>query len=158
MNRYKLYIVAATIALFAQNGHSEKSKLKIPHNHAPMEGGSVVMLGDDHFEIRPSKNENELEVFASDKVRDPLEISGLKEFSVSLVLGDTKTKLETAPSTSNSVLVKLPPNHSMDSVIEIFSKRNNPPKNHIAASSPQKISLKQVYSSKTQDPHSGHKM
>ena len=44
MNRYKLYIVAATIALFAQNGHSEKSKLKIPHNHAPMEGGSVVML------------------------------------------------------------------------------------------------------------------
>jgi hypothetical protein len=159
MTKIKFFILIIAISLFMPSAFAQKTKIKIPHSHAAMEGGTVLMLGDDHFEVRAAKEKNVLEIYASDKLRDPVAIDQFSELIITLTDGNAKKVLEPKPGDQPSMFsVQLPSQYSEESRIEIFAKRKNAPRNHITASGPQSIALKEVFSKAIKDPHAGHKM
>ncbi len=146
-----------SVFFIAQLAFAQNTQLKIPHNHAAMEGGTVLMMGDDHFELRAPKQDKVLQIWASDKLRDPVAIDQFSELSVVLVDGNNKRVLENKSSDQPSMFtVQLPSQYSENSRIELFAKRKNPPRNHVPASTAQNITLKEIFSKTSKDPHAGH--
>ena len=137
---------------------AEKTRMKIPHSHASLMGGGVAMLGDDHFEVKLGAVPKTLEVYASDRVRDPQPVSLFSELTVNLVEGEKKTVLKLKPGPSDSVVVAtLPTQFAKDTAkIEVFARRKDPPSGHVPASGPASVSFKDISSRKPANGHTGH--
>ncbi len=133
---------------FSEGVVTKHKKLKIPHNHASMAGGSVLMLGDYHVEIKATKKANTLELFTSDRVRDPVD-ANLFDLKVVLVDGAIKTplKFEQSKDLKSKVLVDLSLGHSANASLEISASRITPIKGEVSSTSPQSIKLKDVLKS-----------
>lgn len=65
--------------------------VKLPHQHGAAHGGSVLMFGDDHVEIKKGKGPSELEFYFSDKFRQQV---AAKDFLLQLALFHGEHRME----------------------------------------------------------------
>lgn len=161
MKRITYILGAALLTTFsgAQAEQKAPKKLKSPHNHMAEQGGTVLMFGDDHLEIRRGKKATEIVLYFTDKLRDPVPATGFN-FEVNLVAGKARTKLATTPmpGMDNSLSVRLPDNAAPDAKLELRATRLVPPhRGYVTTTSAQTLPLSKVAAPQS-DPHAGHKM
>ncbi|MEO5668128.1 MAG: hypothetical protein ABIR96_08715 [Bdellovibrionota bacterium] len=159
----KIFLSLLTVAgiglATASAESSAPKKIKIPHQHQSLHGGTLLMLGDDHLEIAATKKAQTLTLYVSDKLRDPVAVSDVK-LEVTLIQGTEKIplSLEPVPGQTSAVRTTLPKGLASDASLEIRMPRVTPLKGSVSTNASQTIAISKLLNATAMDPHAGHHM
>lgn len=138
-----LAAVAFNLNALAQN---QNTKPKMPHAHDAHNAGTVLMFGDDHVEVASSQVPNQVTLFVSDKMRNPLP---LHEVNLVVEIVDGKNisaaKVLVSAKASNAGLVTIPKEAQNSGALKIQLSRINPPKGHITSKGAQTVLLSTIF-------------
>lgn len=141
-------ISTLTLALalsFTGSALAQKSRPKIPHSHHSEHGGAVLMLGDDHVEIIRSTDGKTVQLFFSDKFRQPVAANDFK-IELATLTANNRTELAFTPIADVTSGVEIPVNVGRDASteLEVKAQRLNPPKGHWVSDKAQKVAFGKI--------------
>lgn len=156
MQKFKFQIIALALSMGSWGAMAQKAK--IPHLHDSKKGGTVLMMGDDHIEIRKGSKARTLELYPSNKFREPVEVNKYK-MEVTLLEGALRHSLALKSSEESpfKVIAQLPEKISDSARIEVRVQRLTPVKGQVSTYNPQSISFSELEHLKP-SPHAGHEM